>query len=122
MLDDLLLQRQGAVERHLVEGQHLVDRRLRQIRGGDAGEMVRQAWAAHVATPGATDGDGVGAAEGGLFTANSIVELANCIGAETIARVLWVLACDYSKRSGGLPDLVLWRPDTLQVGVVRLSV
>ena len=31
--------------------QHLVDRRLRQIHSGDVGEMVRQAWAAHMIAP-----------------------------------------------------------------------
>ena len=124
-----------------VHRQHLVDRRLRQIRGGDASEMVRQAWAAHMVAPASgdndADADGGGAAEGEgeggdggkgkgkgggeLFTAASIVELAGCIGAEVIARVLWVLACDYNKRSGGLPDLVLWRPNTMQARFVEVK-
>ena len=78
--------------------------------GGDATRaLLASAWAANT-----------GAACAGVawnaFTLEQLQEVAKCVGSAQLAAILKLLALDYAGWRGGMPDLVLWRPQTAPGG------
>ncbi len=56
------------------------------------------------------------------FSLEDLKLVVECIGAAPLARVLRLLARDYRHLMGGLPDLLLWRPDaSMCVGYCHVS-
>ncbi|KFZ01035.1 hypothetical protein V501_10264 [Pseudogymnoascus sp. VKM F-4519 (FW-2642)] len=49
------------------------------------------------------------------FAVNDLLEIAACFDGSALASICMVMAQDYRKRGGGVPDLFLWNPETSQV-------
>ncbi|EGD80506.1 hypothetical protein PTSG_01097 [Salpingoeca rosetta] len=80
----------------------LIKKRLGDIYDGDLHSMIMQAWDEH---------HGVMAAglSWNMLSRDELAEATAAIGNKVIAGVCDILAQDYRHRSGGLPDLLLWK-------------
>ncbi|EDQ91465.1 uncharacterized protein MONBRDRAFT_31463 [Monosiga brevicollis MX1] len=78
--------------------------RLSQLSYADLGHELTKAWNEHHGTT------AVGV-HWDLMSLSELVESARCIGNEVVCRMLDLLAQDYRHRTGGLPDLLLWRAE-----------
>lgn len=94
-----------AVVRH-----DLVTARLAQIRAGKASEIV--AMTDDVERPRKTFAL---AAHWDRYARDDLVEITDCLGGAALAEICQVFAEDYGERSGGMPDLCLWKPDERKV-------
>ncbi|KAJ8454885.1 hypothetical protein ONZ45_g19130 [Pleurotus djamor] len=47
-----------------------------------------------------------------LCDAATLVEIAECLGGEALAKICTLFCEDYNGRSSGVPDLILWNPET----------
>ncbi|KAK9829081.1 hypothetical protein WJX72_003785 [[Myrmecia] bisecta] len=76
---------------------------LAQIRGGGAPEMLRKCWEAHHGVM----CRGINWERHGL---EDLVTIAECVGGRGLAAICQLLAEDLAGWSGGMPDLLLWKP------------
>ncbi|GAA5848994.1 hypothetical protein JCM3766R1_005419 [Sporobolomyces carnicolor] len=88
----------------------LIDARLEAIRNGQAVELLKttddrerplNTWAVGIRWD--------------RYSQQDLIEIVNCIGGRALALILTVFVEEYGHRTGGIPDLCLWNPDSSKV-------
>ncbi|KXZ52525.1 hypothetical protein GPECTOR_9g569 [Gonium pectorale] len=82
----------------------LVDARLQAIAGGAAPELLRGAWSAH-------EGTWARGVNWERQPLEELLEIARCVGGLGLSVVCRLLCEDCAGWRGGMPDLLLWRPE-----------
>jgi Fanconi-associated nuclease 1 len=81
-----------------------LEARLAAIAAGGAPALLAAAWAAH-------EGEVVRGVAWERWSPEKLAEIAACVGGPALAAVCRLLAEDHGGWRGGMPDLLLWRPD-----------
>ncbi|KAL2830387.1 VRR-NUC domain-containing protein [Aspergillus pseudoustus] len=86
-----------------------INHRLVQITNGEAASLIRTTHDQHsTRQPCAIGIDW-------SYELDDLVEIATCFSGEALATICKIMAQEYQARGGGVPDLLLWRTDTLEV-------
>jgi fanconi-associated nuclease 1 len=86
---------------------------LAEVAAGGAPELLRRRWEAHA-------GNICRGVRWDRRTLNDLQEVARCVGGTALAAVCRLLAAD-CYGSGGMPDLLLWRPEPGDAKVVEVK-
>ncbi len=81
-----------------------IEARIAAIADGGAPALLTAAWAAH-------HGEAVRGVAWERWSPDDLSEIARCVGGPALAAVCRMLAEDHGGWRGGMPDLLLWRPD-----------
>lgn len=81
-----------------------VDERLNEIASGNAGKILADTWQRY-------KGYWCRGVSWDRHSLEALQEIARCIGGLGLSVVARMLAEDYNGWRGGMPDLLLWRPD-----------
>jgi Fanconi-associated nuclease 1 len=82
-----------------------IDQILQDVRQGKGPLLVKKCWQAHY-------GVTVRGISWERYNLSTIQSIISCVGGAGIAAVCSLMCEDYSSWTGGMPDLLLWRPDS----------
>ncbi|KAL2810272.1 hypothetical protein BJX63DRAFT_322459 [Aspergillus granulosus] len=92
-----------------------INHRLVQITNGEAASLIRAVHDQHsTRQPCAIGIDW-------SFELDDLVEIANCFSGEALTTICKIMAQEYQARGGGVPDLLLWRTDKMEVCFVEVK-
>ncbi len=77
---------------------------LQRIASGEAPQLLQASWASHF-------GEWCRGVNWDRYGLSQLLDICRCVGPLGLSVVCRMLAEDYSGWSGGMPDLLLWRPD-----------
>ncbi|KZT02315.1 uncharacterized protein LAESUDRAFT_706344 [Laetiporus sulphureus 93-53] len=95
-----------AEDTFLFARQQLIERRLDELKEGQARQVLERVYDQHAEAQTLCVG-----VRWGLFDKQDLLEITECIGGDALAMICRLLCEDYAGRCGGVPDLCIWNAE-----------